>query len=337
MTRKQKLITIIVSVVIGIALLTTAIVAIVLNARKNEQAYTIMTCEAQPKVQFVLNGNDKVMKVVALNDVGYAVSHYVEYVGLKAEDAAQMFVKISTEAGYINPETDGTKVSIDLNGKKKSYNKLKNKITNKVNQFFDTYGIIAGALTTVTEDLKEAILTLKPNSQNLENLSDDELIAKYLKITEILTDGITPHRFTTLFDIYNSRDLDRANNVKETQDLIDEHKAEIENFKVQLQDKNKSEDEKEILSGYITQREGWIASLEQDIADIEENFVNTLYKEYLNPARKNSQTELSQLLTEIQTNINTEKPKLLAHKDTYAKTKVATDAKIAEFRNTLTA
>ena len=85
-----------------------------------------MTCEAQPKVQFVLNGNDKVMKVVALNDDGYAVSHYVEYVGLKAEDAANMFVKISTEAGYISPETDGTKVSIDLNGKKKNYNKLKN-------------------------------------------------------------------------------------------------------------------------------------------------------------------------------------------------------------------
>ena len=82
-----------------------------------------MTCDVNPKVQFVLNGNNKVMKVVALNDDGYAVTHHVEFIGLKAEDAAEMFVKISTEAGYINPTTNGTKVNIDINGKNKNYNK----------------------------------------------------------------------------------------------------------------------------------------------------------------------------------------------------------------------
>ena len=79
-------------------------------------ATTIMTCSVNPSVQFKINANNKVMDVVATNDDGQKLIVKGEFIGLSAEDAAQLFVELSTEAGYINVSTQGTEVSINLTG-----------------------------------------------------------------------------------------------------------------------------------------------------------------------------------------------------------------------------
>ena len=105
MTKKAKLITIITSAVVAVALIVTAICLIVANANRKKEyelrektATSIMTCETNPSVQFVLNGNDKVMRVVALNNDGKALELNGEFIGLTAEDAAELFVKITTKS-----------------------------------------------------------------------------------------------------------------------------------------------------------------------------------------------------------------------------------------------
>ena len=148
---KKKLITIIVSSAIALVLIASLIIGLVINNKREKTAKTIMTCSVNPEIQFVLNDKNEVMKVVALNNDGQAVAMEVDFIGLDAEDAAEMFVTISTKAGFIDVNTTGTAVKFDLNGQKKNYDKLKEKINKQVNAFFDENGIIAGAITSITD------------------------------------------------------------------------------------------------------------------------------------------------------------------------------------------
>lgn len=333
MTKKQKLIIIIVSICLAVALLTTAIVAIVINSKKSKTATGVMTCDVNPQVQFILNGKDEVMKVVALNNDGYAVTTRVDFIGLDAEDAAKMFVKISTEAGYINAETTGTKVKIDLSGEKKSYNKLKNKITDQVNNYFDENGIIAGAVTTVTKDLKGAIKVLKPNALNIDDKNAEELMNHYLSITNMIS-GLAPEKLEGFYSSYNSLIDELNKNKSDIEDQIAETEAEIADYKTQLQESGLTETEKTTINTLITQAENAINFMKQGISDAETEF-NKSYSLILNNLKKSSEKILKFLETEISNRIDNYKAKLLEHKTNYSNNKAEIDQKIADFRASL--
>ena len=153
MTKQKKLITIIVSCVLVVALLTTAIILIVANSNREKTETSIMTCDVNPKVHFVLNGNDKVMKVIALNADGEVISNNGDFVGLKAEVAAELFIKLSTESGYIDVNTEGTRVDVTITGLKNNYNNLVNKVVASINGYFDNNVICTGEVCVIPEDV----------------------------------------------------------------------------------------------------------------------------------------------------------------------------------------
>ena len=175
MSKKAKLITIITSAVVAVALIVLAICLVVANNNREKTQTSIMTCSTNPSIQFVLNGNDKVMSVVALNNDGKALELNASFVGLKAEDAAELFVKLSTESGKIQVNTTGTTVTISFSGLKEDYSKLKDKAVSKVNSYFDEKGIIAGAIGNV-ESLKESLLKLKSTASDVETKTEQELM-----------------------------------------------------------------------------------------------------------------------------------------------------------------
>ncbi len=201
MSKKAKLITIITSAVVAVALIVLAICLVVANNNREKTQTSIMTCSTNPSVQFVLNGNDKVMRVVALNNDGKALELNASFVGLKAEDAAELFVKLSTESGKIQVNTTGTTVTISFSGLKEDYSKLKDKAVSKVNSYFDEKGIIAGAIGNV-ESLKESLLKLKSTASDVETKTEQELMKQYQKVADAVS-KIVPNEMENFYKKYD--------------------------------------------------------------------------------------------------------------------------------------
>ena len=201
MSKKAKLITIITSAVVAVALIVLAICLVVANNNREKTQTSIMTCSTNPSIQFVLNGNDKVMRVVALNNDGKALELNASFVGLKAEDAAELFVKLSTESGKIQVNTTGTTVTISFSGLKEDYSKLKDKAVSKANSYFDEKGIIAGAIGNV-ESLKESLLKLKSTASDVETKTEQELMKQYQKVADAVS-KIVPNEMENFYKKYD--------------------------------------------------------------------------------------------------------------------------------------
>lgn len=202
MSKRAKLITIITSAVVAVALIILAVCLVVANNKREKTETTIMSLSVNPSIQFVLNGNDKVMNVVSLNNDGKMLELKGEFTGLKADEAVRVFVKLSVEAGYISANTTGTQVDITLSGLIKNYKGLKDKVIKSANDYFDENGIIAGAVVSIENSLKDSVLKLKSTANGLENKSEAELMKHYLQIAE-LVDGMLPADINTFFDAYD--------------------------------------------------------------------------------------------------------------------------------------
>lgn len=215
MSKKAKLITIIVSTVLAVALITLAICLVVANNNRENTKTSVMTCSVNPQVQFVLNGNDKVMEVVALNEEGKGITLSAKFEGMKAEDAVTLFVTMTTEGGYLN--LTGGKATITISGLKADYSKLTEKAVANINKYFDDNGIIAGAVAKV-EDLKDTVKTLKSTAGNVDNESPEELLEHYTKIVNQIKDLDVSKlsEFYAKYDEYYKAYADELKNANET-------------------------------------------------------------------------------------------------------------------------
>lgn len=334
MTRKQKLLTIIISSVVAAILIATLIITLVINNNREKTATTIMTCSVNPHVQFVLNAKNEVMQVVALNNEGQAVTMHVDFIGLDAEDAAEMFVKISTEAGYIDANTTGTKVTFDLNGSKKNYDKLEEKIVSQVNGYFDENGIIAGAITSVTEDLKESIKTLKPSAIGIDEQNKDELMAHYLEIANMV-EGMEAGRLSVFFQEFDNLYNRCHDEEVEINEKIAQYEKNVADYKAQLET-IKDETLKSTISEALRIAENAIKFAKQDITDLGIEFENS--KTYLIETMKTQgQAVIENLKSEIQTKITDYSKTLSDHKTYFENNREEVNSKIAAFRATLQA
>lgn len=336
MTKKNKIIIGVISACVAVILIASLIIGLVINNKRTKTPTSVMTCSVNPQVQFVLNAKNEVMQVVALNNDGKAITMRVEFVGLDAEDAAEKFVKISTELGYINPETEGTEVKIDLNGSKKNYNKLKDKITKKVNKYFDENGIIAGAITTITEDFKEAIKTLKPNALNLDDKSQKELMEHYLNITELI-EGIEPNHLTSFYNVYNQAVQTKDEALAKIEKDIADYTALLETLKTQLAELTEESPLFKQISDKIAETNLIIKNANDlGFKAITDEFNATLSR-HLGPEKQGYQSFLNNLETEINARIQQFASKLSEHKTYFESHKSEVEGKIAAYRATLNA
>ena len=323
MTKAKKLSIIIVSVVLAIALITTAIVLIIVNNnnKKREQTETtIMTCSVNPKVQFILNGNDKVMKVVALNSDGQDIALNGEFVGLKAEQAAELFISLSTETGLIDIDTTGTKVEIIFSGLKNDYNNLKNKVVESVNGYFDKNGIIAGAVAKIDEDLKNAIYEIKETA-NTTDKSDEELMAHYLKLVNL----IKSENYTI-----DAQYLDIFFNAYDSAEAICNEATEYYNSQIELlTEQLEGVTDTSILNDLqdeINRHKELIISADGDLQRAVSLQIT---------ARKLTEEQITKLTNEFQTKLTNYQADIADHLTSFNNNKTEIQQKIAEYRNSL--
>ena len=106
------------------------------NAKPEEGGVTRMTVDINPSVEFMIDEQNKVVSVTALNDDGSILIVGEAFVGKTPEEAIEMMVRLASDTGYLvqgNVEASENTVKISVSGDSKYAEQLKKDITEKAN------------------------------------------------------------------------------------------------------------------------------------------------------------------------------------------------------------
>lgn len=110
---------------------------------------TVMNVCLNPEVEFVLDGDNKVISVNAINEEGNLIissETFADIEGKTAEEAAKLFVQVSKETGYLvqsEVQVGENELKISLSGDTELANTLYNSIETQVKSYLETVDIQA--------------------------------------------------------------------------------------------------------------------------------------------------------------------------------------------------
>ena len=159
----------------------------------NEQQ-KVMNISLNPQVEFVLDKNDNVITVNALNEEGNLIisaEAFENVEGKSAEEAAKLFVEVSTETGYLVSGTlsaGDNQLSISLSGDTEAAKELYDDVKAKMNEYLDSVNVTAkiDQAAAITEaKIKELLAECAPYLETAEMKYDElvETLAKERKET----------------------------------------------------------------------------------------------------------------------------------------------------------
>ena len=153
---------------------------------------SVMTMSVNPEVQFILDQNNNVMNVTAVNEDGLNLTTQVNFVGMKAEDCAKLFVEISSQMGKVSFDATATagedksvKIYISCDDSIKNSDtikKLQQNVQNSVNTYFKENGIINGA-KVVLEDMSAALAKFGSQIKTFTGTTFEEAMAYATEIS----------------------------------------------------------------------------------------------------------------------------------------------------------
>lgn len=153
-----------------------------------------MTVEINPKVEFILDKENKVVSATALNNEGAVIlAGEASFKGKTAEEAAKAVVSIATETGYIvkgSATVEDNKINISISGDTSYAKDLYGKVEKKVEKYLKDNGIKAtlkkiDALTL--EQLKKlALKNPERTEDDVKDKTEEQLIAM-IKLDRIET------------------------------------------------------------------------------------------------------------------------------------------------------
>ena len=135
---------------------------ITLSACNEKTESKVMNVSLNPKVEFVLDNNDKVVSVNALNEEGnIIISSDVEFVGVDADTAVKLFVEVSKDTGYLvsgNVQAGDNNIDVSISGDKKNAEKLFKSIKDEINGAFANLNIAINQAEALTEEYLEKLV-----------------------------------------------------------------------------------------------------------------------------------------------------------------------------------
>lgn len=161
---------------------------------EDSEAAARMQVDINPSVEFILDEDNKVLSVTALNDDGALIIAGEAFVGKTAEDAVELMVSISTEAGYLvkgdlSAGQDG--ITISITGGEEAAQKLYDDVKAGVDAFLEESGINAAVeqgealkLDALRALVQKADPTL--TDEEVESMTEEQLL-NALKISRIET------------------------------------------------------------------------------------------------------------------------------------------------------
>ncbi len=183
----------------------------------------VMNVELNPKIEFVLDQNDKVLSVNALNEDGNHIisvslnadTEVSGFEGLTADEAVELFLELTKENGYLITGNE-EEIKIEVSG---DADALLKKVKNKANEFFTQNGIdveiVTGALKKA-QILNEVKASVKEYSESeLKAMTEAQLIDLLKKSREETKNLLTQE----LKEAYYNMRLEKIN-IAEMESLL---------------------------------------------------------------------------------------------------------------------
>ncbi len=107
------------------------------SAKPEEGCVTRMTVDINPSVEFMIDDQNKIVSVTALNDDGSILIVGEAFVGKTPEEAVEMMVTLASDTGYLvqgNAEVAENTVKISISGDSKYAEQLQKSIADKANE-----------------------------------------------------------------------------------------------------------------------------------------------------------------------------------------------------------
>jgi hypothetical protein len=151
------------------------------NANEPKEQSTRMTIDINPSVEFMLDEENKVVSVTALNDDGAILIAGEVFVGLSAEEAGALVVEIAKETGYLidSAKSDGNEVKFSISGDSSYAQSLKASVKASIENKLDELNIqgIAQELDELMlDELKSLVVeSTEYTEEEVDKMSKDAL------------------------------------------------------------------------------------------------------------------------------------------------------------------
>ncbi len=145
------------------ALMFASAFAFVSCKKDDEPQKKVMNISCNPSVEFVLDSDDTVISVNALNEEGNLIVSAEAFTGKSAEEAAKLFIEVSNETGFLvsgNASVAGNEISISLSGDAKEATKLYDEVKAEINEYLSAENIEAQLTqaAAITEEQLEKLV-----------------------------------------------------------------------------------------------------------------------------------------------------------------------------------
>lgn len=150
---------------------------------KDKGTEKIMNLSVNPEVQFVVDGDNKIVNVILENEDAGTIYANVDFAGMTANDAVKIVIERSVISGHFT--LTGDTVTLEVNGSnEEDINELKDMATTQIESVCDTLGI---DVTVDAEELTEAarktalvtsamILAPEKTQDELKEMTSEELV-----------------------------------------------------------------------------------------------------------------------------------------------------------------
>lgn len=204
MSRTNKIICYVVAMIM---LLCVAVLMFGCKNTKDDQT-TVMNMSINPEVEFILDKDNKVVSVSAKNDEGNFIIAKASFEGMSAEEAAKLFVKISSENGFIAQVGD---LKIEISGDKAQ--ELFNNVKANVEIYIDQEGLnISIDFEKISREELENLLEScmkELSDEQIKALKNDEIIAK-LKEMRDQTKDLNTQKLKDMYYEFRAQAIEKA-------------------------------------------------------------------------------------------------------------------------------
>lgn len=152
------------------------------NAKPEEGSVTRMTVDINPSVEFMIDDQNKIVSVTALNDDGSILIVGEAFVGKTPEEAIEMMVRLASDTGYLiqgNAEATENTVKISVSGNSKYAEQLKKDITEKAHdtlKALDINGKVEKVEALKIDELRQlALSTSLYTEEEIGAMGEDQL------------------------------------------------------------------------------------------------------------------------------------------------------------------
>ncbi len=229
----KKILTIVLTIV-----LVGGVVAAFFMLRDNTLSY--IGVDINPSVQFITNSNDEVVGVTASNDDGEIIldGQIEGLMGMDVDEAVEKIVELSIEYGFLDPEalqSDPAAVSITTikeNGDVEEETQLRERVSNRIQNFFRNNGIYGVVLTDV--DMEGVRLEAEDLGVNVAKYQlIQKVTALYPDLTEIeAADMKIRDLMEMLRDLGNEDATERR--IEKRIDLVAHFEAKVTEMQAQI-------------------------------------------------------------------------------------------------------